>query len=294
LPDGQLFIAGPQKPSRRFDYAATPIVDTPANQFNQVYPQRGVNMDGTAVLLPLRPPGFEPKVLIAGGSSTYWSGTDAGALKTAEWIDLSSASPAWTAVPDMNVARDHMQSVLLPDGRVVVMGGTDLQPGGGPIEIFDPEDPQSGFELGPPLSYTRTYHSAAILLRDGSVVAGGDTGPFSGGNVTPNERYLPPYFFKPRPVISAPVAALTYGNAFSVHTPVPNAIAEVVLMRPGAVTHAFNHDQRYVGCSITGVAAGAVDAIAPPDGNHAPPGYYLLFIVDNDRVPSIGEWVRLT
>ena len=294
LPDGDLFIAGPQKPARRFDYHTTPVVDDPARQYQQVYPQRGVNMDGTAVLLPMRPPNYAPRVLIAGGSSSYWSGTNAGALNTAEWIDLSAASPTWSALPNMNIARDHLQSVLLPDGRVVFMGGTDLTPGGGPIEIFDPEDPLSGFEMGPSLNYTKTYHSAAILLRDGSVIVGGDTGPFLGGASTPNERYLPSYFFKPRPVISGALPPLTYGGAFSVPTPDPNAIAEVVLMRPGAVTHAFNHDQRYVGCAITGGAGGSVQATAPPDGNHAPPGHYLLFLVDHDRIPSVGAWVHLS
>jgi len=64
-------------------------------------------------------------------------------------------------------------------------------------------------------------------------------------------------------------------------------------MRPGAVTHAFNHDQRYVGCAITGTGGGAVHAVAPPDGHRAPPGHYLLFLVDHDRVPSEGVCVTL-
>jgi hypothetical protein len=79
-----------------------------------------------------------------------------------------------------------------------------------------------------------------------------------------------------------------------VQTALPNAIAEVVLLRPGAVTHAFNHNQRYVGCTITGASANEVHATAPPDGNVAPPGHYLLFLVDHDRVPSLGAWIRLT
>jgi hypothetical protein len=74
----------------------------------------------------------------------------------------------------------------------------------------------------------------------------------------------------------------------------PGAIAEVVLMRPGAVTHGFNQNQRYVGCVITGTTATAVQATAPPDGNIAPSGNYLLFIVNTDRVPSEGKWIRLT
>jgi hypothetical protein len=295
LPLGDLFIAGPQKPARRVDWTATPIVDNPARQYNQVYPQRGWNMDGTAVLLPLRPPGYRPRVLIAGGNSTYtipqqWQGNEVGAVQAAEWIDLSAAAPAWQALPDLTVPRDKVNSVLLPDGRVVIAGGVESLTDGGPVEIFDPEDPAVGFQQGPSMKYKRGYHSAAILMPDGSVVMGGDP---NGGN-TPNERYLPSYFFKTRPTITASPATLAYGAAFQVHTPAPNSIAEVVLMRAGAVTHAFNHNQRYVGCTITGGGGGAVHATAPPDANVAPPGHYLLFLVDHDRVPSLGVWIRLT
>jgi galactose oxidase-like protein len=144
------------------------------------------------------------------------------------------------------------------------------------------------------MKHIRGYHSAAILLPDGSVVVGGDTNGGGDGGSIPNERYLPSYFFKPRPTIGGAPATIGYGAAFSVQTGLPNAISEVVLMRPGAVTHAFNHNQRYVGCAITGATATAVQATAPPDGNVAPPGYYLLFLVDHDRVPSLGAWIRLS
>jgi plastocyanin len=287
LPGGEVFIAGPQEPARRFNHMATPIVDDAARQYPQVYPQRGANMNGTAVLLPLRPPGFSARVLLAGGNSP-----STGAK--AEWIDLSATAPVWTALPDLNIARDAVNSVLLPDGRVAIMGGFNTPPDGGPVELFDPEDPQSGFQLGPGMKHPRGYHSAAILMPDGSVVMGGDWAGDRSGGSTPNERYLPSYFFRPRPTITAPPSQLNYGTAFSVSTPTPTAIAEVVLMRAGAVTHGFNHNQRYVGCAITGASATAVKATAPPDGTVAPPGHYLLFLLDHERVPSEGKWVRLS
>jgi plastocyanin len=283
LTDGHLFIAGPQRPARHVDPSATPVVDDPSKQHLQVYPQRGVNMDGTAVLLPLRPPNYGTRVMIAGGDSPATE-------QTAEWIDLEVAMPAWQALPNMNVARDKVNSVLLPDGTVMLAGGILTLPDGGPVELFDPEDPASGFQLGPNMTYQRGYHSAAILLPDGSVIMGGDPN----GGTTPNERYLPTYFFKSRPTITAPPAGIAYGASFAVGTPAPAEIAEVVLMRAGAVTHAFNHNQRYVGCAITGTSGGAVHATAPPNGNVAPPGHYLLFVLDHDRVPSLGAWIRLT
>jgi len=293
LPGGDLFIAGPQKPARRFDPSATPIVDSPARQYMQIAtPQRGTNMDGTALLLPLKPPNYEPRVLVAGGTSngTSWSPTEAGALKTAEWIDLSALAPVWTALPDMNVPRDHTNSVLLPDGRVVVIGGYETPPDGGPVEIFDPEDPGLGFLVGPNMKHPRGYHSAAILLPDGSVIVGGDPN----GGATPNERYLPAYFFKPRPTITSAPAALVHGAPFTVQTPVPGAIHQILLMRAGAVTHGFNHNQRAVICVISGLTATGVNGVAPPDGTLAPPGHYLMFLVDHDRSPSQGVWVRLS
>jgi Galactose oxidase-like, Early set domain/Multicopper oxidase len=292
LPGGDLFIAGPQKPARRFDPRADPVIDDPARQYDQISPQRGVNMDGTAVLLPLRPPNYEPRVLVAGGTSrgASWVPTEEGALPTAEWIDLAIPAPTWQALPDMNIPRDKVNCVLLPDGRVLILGGVETPPDGGPVEIFDPEDPTSGFQLGPTMKYARGYHSAAILLPDGSVVMGGDPN----GGSTPNERYLPSYCFKPRPAITGSPATIAHGAPFSVTTPTPAEIAEVVLMSPGAVTHGFNQNQRYIGCPIIGATATTVDTTAPPDGTVAPPGYYLLFLVDHDRSPSTGVWIRLT
>ncbi|MCM3903659.1 MAG: DUF1929 domain-containing protein [Pyrinomonadaceae bacterium] len=286
LPNGELFIAGPQKPARTLNWTVTPVVDDPARRFNQIFSQRGVNMDGTSVLLPLRPPNYEPRILIAGGD-----GADTG--QSAELIDLSAAAPAWQALPNMNVARDKLNSVLLPDAQVVIVGGFGTgQPDGGPVETFDPEDPGAGFRSGPTLQHVRDYHSAAILLADGSVLVGGD--PRVAGVSTPHERYLPPYFFGARPTITGAPTSVGYAAPFTIDTPDAASIQEVVFMRPGSVTHAFNMSQRYVGLEIVSNAGPAVEVISPPNGNVASPGYYLLFIVNGDRVPSTGVWIRLS
>jgi hypothetical protein len=70
-------------------------------------------------------------------------------------------------------------------------------------------------------------------------------------------------------------------------------VAEVVLIRPRAVTHGFNQSQRFVGCTVTGVAGNNVNATAPSNGTVAPPGFYLLFLIDGSRVPSEGRWIRV-
>ncbi len=145
------------------------------------------------------------------------------------------------------------------------------------------------------MAHPRGYHSSAILLTDGSVLMGGAPRDAM-GNPTPHERFFPGYYFLPRPTIASVAPALPasvgYGATFTVNTPDAPSIAEVVLMRPGAVTHGFNQTQRYVGCAFT-VATAALTVTAPPDGNVAPPGFYMLFIVNGGRVPSVGHWIRL-
>lgn len=286
LPGGKLFIAGPHVPTQRFDWG--PGV-TNVESFPTIAGNRSTGGErGTSVLLPLRPPSYSPQVLIAGGDPS-------AAQQTSEFIDLSAAMPAWTALPNLNRPRLHqVNTVLLPDGRVLLAGGID-SPDGGPAEIFDPQNPAAGWQLCATMSLPRGYHSAAILLADGSVLMGGDRpGSWKSGETTAHERYFPWYYPLARPVISAAPATLAYGAGFDVQTPSPVGIVEVVLLRPGAVTHGWNQSQRLVQCGVAGHTATAVQVQAPPDGNIAPPGYYLLFILTAARIPSTGRWIRLT
>jgi hypothetical protein len=142
------------------------------------------------------------------------------------------------------------------------------------------------------MKYVRTYHSSFILLSDGSIVGGGD--PMAAGVPTPHERFFPDYFDMLRPVISNAPGTINYGGSFTIDTPNPGDVSEVVLLRPGAVTHGYNMSQRGIELVITGIGAGTVDAEEPPQANLAPPGWYLLFILNASRVPSLGRWIRLT
>ena len=181
LPSGKLFIAGPHAPTQRFDW--NPAVAN-VESFPTIAGERSTGGErGTSVLLPLRPPAYVPRVLIAGGDP-------AAARQTAEVIDLSAPTPAWTALPNLNRPRMHqVNTVLLPDGRVMLAGGIDAADGG-PAELFDPRNPAAGWELCATMSIPRGYHSAAILLADGSVLMGGDRpGAWKSGETTAHERY---------------------------------------------------------------------------------------------------------
>jgi hypothetical protein len=95
-------------------------------------------------------------------------------------------------------------------------------------------------------------------------------------------------------VISGAPATINYAGTFTINTPTPLDIGEVVLLRPGAVTHGFNMSQRGIELVITGTGAGSITVQTPPSANHMPPGWHLLFILDFDRVPSEARWIRLT
>jgi hypothetical protein len=245
------------------------------------------------VLLPLRPSdGYAVRVINMGGDS-------AAARQSSEVIDLSAATPMWMALPNLKLKRprpEQCTATLLPDGRVLLAGGltsTGLPFGplvAGPAEIFDPKNPAAGWSETVPMAHARGYHSSAILLTDGSVLMGGD--PPDAMGPTPHDRFFPGYYFLPRPTIANAPATVGFGATFTVSTPDAPSIGEVVLMRPGAVTHGFNQTQRYIGCAFT-AAAGALTVTSPPDGDVAPPGWYMLFIVNGGRVPSVARWVRL-
>jgi hypothetical protein len=146
----------------------------------------------------------------------------------------------------------------------------------------------------PAMKVTRGYHSTAVLLPDGRVlVAGGGQGALAAGNHNNAEIYSPAYLFKgARPRVTAVPTAVTYGQAFSITTPDAAAIEKVSLIGLGSVTHAFDANQRFASLHYS-VAGGGLRVTAPANGNIAPPGYYLLFIVNGKGVPSVAKMIKI-
>jgi len=142
----------------------------------------------------------------------------------------------------------------------------------------------------------RLYHSSALLLPDGRVlVAGG--GRTTGGTAPTDqlsaEIYSPPYLFKgARPTISSVPSTLPYAANFTVTTADALQISSVAMIRLGAVTHAFDQNQRYVPLTFQQVTGG-LTVQSPTSGNLAPPGYYMLFIVNSTGVPSVASIVKI-
>ena len=283
LPNGKVFYSGAQTTSKLFDPSTTTWNTNVANTNYS-----GTRTYGTSVLLPLTPANnYDPKVIIMGGHSP--------ATNTTELIDMGASTPGWQYGPNMSEARIEMNAVILPDGKVLALGGSVNDEDTSTLSLTaDLYDPASNTFFSASANATqRLYHSVALLLPDATVwVAGGN--PSRGTYNTTMEIYEPPYLFSstPRPTITSSPSSISYGNTFSVTTPDAANISSVVLVRNGTVTHAFGMDQREVALSFT-VGSGALTVTAPPNGNIAPPGYYMLFILNNG-VPSIASFVQLT
>ena len=191
----------------------------------------------------------------------------------------------------MAFPRRRHDVLLLLDGQVLVIGGTATGDSDNAAvleaELWDP-DTETWTTMAA-MTEARMYHSSAVLLTDGRVVAGG--GESTGRKHA--EIFSPPYLFKgPRPTIASAPAEVAYGQRFTVTTPQAADILTVAILRPSGSTHAIDYNQRYVPLSFTQSGQSlVVDGPATPD--IAPPGLYLLVIENSTGVPSTAAWVRI-
>jgi hypothetical protein len=287
LPSGNVFYSGETNVTRLFN----PSNQTWSTVADTYY---GITRTyGSSVLLPLTPANnYDPKVFIMGGGNP---GT-----ATTELIDLGAATPAWSPGPNMSERRIEMNATLLPNGKVLALGGSlndeDSTTASYNADLYDPAT--NTFSSAGKNAYPRLYHSVSLLLYDGTVwFAGGN--PERGSYEDHMEIYQPAYLFNPdgtlatRPTITSAPSTISYGASFTVQTPNASSIASVVLMKDGAVTHAFDMDQRMVGMSFT-AGSGSLTVTAPPNSNIAPPGYYMLFLLNSSGVPSLASFVQVT
>ena len=136
-----------------------------------------------------------------------------------------------------------------------------------------------------------------MLSSGGGICDACDTAGYLGKNA---QIFTPPYLFKkdgsgelaPRPAISSAPSALAYGAAFQITTPNAASIRKAALLRLGAVTHSTNMEQRYVPLSFS-AGSGELTATGPQNANVAPPGVYMLFIIDAAGVPSVAKMIQV-
>jgi Galactose oxidase-like, Early set domain len=277
IPDGRVLVSGPS--------GVDVGIFNPANWgFAPIGPKpRGNHAKGSAVLLP-DGPGGSSRVMVIGGV-----GED-----EVEIIDGANPAAGWARRAPLPQARRNTNSVLTPDGAVITIGGNLEDNYIGAQKEALRYDPAA--DAWTPLAAQdeeRGYHSTALLLPDGRIMSAGDDGPSDlGGQSDEIEVFSPPYLFKgPRPQITSAPAAVPYGSTFGVGTP-DGDVAKAVLVAPGATTHANDMHQRLVPLAMTRTAGG-LQLTAPATTSIAPPGHYMLFLVNAAGVPSVARFVHL-
>ena len=278
-------------------------------------PQQRWRQEGTSVLLP---PAHEGRILLLGGGYPQDAVQHPDAdPRSWEILETQGANgPKWTLSGRMKKPRINVNAVLLPDSKVLIVGGHDNQRGehlqaGQALtaEIFDPQIAINTAGQDPivetsPMSVPRMYHSTAILLPDGSVLTAGGSDPYKNrdpGEPIPSdyknlEIYKPPYFFRgPRPELSSiSDTEIRFAAKFSIESPNAADIEKVVLLKPGCVTHHTDPNQRLVELDFDVDGAVRLSVHMETDPTIAPPGYYMLFIVNRDGLPcDKARFVRL-
>jgi galactose oxidase len=289
-PDGRVFMAGSNAMTYLLDAAGhggwTPLAGR----------RNGERQYGPSVMYE------RGKVVYIGGGND--AGTD---LPTAavEVIDLTAATPTWQAAAPMRYRRRQHNATMLPDGTVLVTGGT----GGPGFNDVSAGKPVHTAELWNPATGTwttlaaedvdRCYHATAVLLPDATVLSAGG-GEFMVG-AAPNapadthrdaQVFHPPYLFRgPRPVITAAPEELTFGCSFAVEVTGPD-VAALTLLRLASVTHAFDENARFVRVPFT-ASGSTLEATLPAEPGVGLPGHAMLFALSAAGVPSVARIVRV-
>ena len=285
-PNGRAFYSGPDQTLRSLDTTGT-------GAWQSLGQRDTINRDyGGHALFDIG------KMLVAGGGPS---------TKDAQVVDINGATPQVSATAPMAFGRRQHNLTVLADGTVLATGGNssgaglvDLNAGVYAAEQWNPATGQ--WRTLAAMQITRQYHSTALLLPDGRVLSSG--GGICGtcdqvGYLAKNaEIFSPPYLFQadgtlaPRPAIDAAPASTSYGASMEIATANPASICKVALVRLGAVTHSNNMEQRYIPL-LFAAGATSLTAVAPADANVAPPGFYMLFIVDANGVPSVARMVSV-
>lgn len=214
-------------------------------------------------------------------------------------VDVNGETPEVTPIGNVPTMRFHASATVLPSGEVLVTGGTttgnDLAKARYEALLWNPAS--RTWRAGASAQKARLYHSTALLLPDATVLVagGGAYGPVTNLNA---EIYYPPYLFKsdgsgelaPRPTIVSAPQTLGEDGLVRIEVGADERIARVVAVRQGSSTHSFNADQRHLELAFVQDET-QLQVTLPEDRRVALPGYYLLFVIDEAGVPSLGRTI---
>ena len=290
LPSGKMLEAGPDAASSfQLDPATWNWSNLPQMTSNHYYLGNGVSYTNASVS-PAK-----QVVMVAGGHD------ETNALARNEWLDGNNPAAGWKPYPLWRQARHNANTVILPDGKLLTVGGNRGLYGYEQAELSTElysttADVTTGnWQVVAPHDVQAAYHSTAILLPDATVLLSQDDMDFSAAAAFQHKAqvYSPPYLFKgARPVITSAPAALARGQTFTIDTD-RNTMSSAMLVAPGATTHGNDMHQRAIKLKIT-TRTNGLSVTVPTSANLVPPGYYMLFVLDSVGIPSVAKFVRIT
>lgn len=301
MPSGNLFYTGSNAGYGSDTVGRAPgIWNLEDNTFRKVPGLRDATQTETSgsVLLP---PAQDQRYMIAGGGGV---GESKRSTARTDVIDLKQPNPRFTPGPDLDKPTRYPNMVITPDDRVVITGGSTGYRGEGRSDVLicNLYDPTSGTltRVADP-TVGRNYHAQAILLPDGRVVTLGSDPLYSDSdNTKPGkfeqriEVFSPPYLYQGRrPALTGGPEDLKYGTTATFSSSHPGAIKRARLIRPSAVTHVTDVEQRSVALPLTR-RTGGIDVKVPTNTGLLPPGWYMLFVSDAHDRPSEARWVHVS
>ncbi|MDT0264691.1 kelch motif-containing protein [Streptomyces sp. DSM 44915] len=300
---GEIFYTGSNAGYGPADEGRKPgIWNLEENTFEEVGGLSDADQLETSASL-LLPPAQEQRFMVLGGGGV---GESAKSTERTAIIDLTEEDPTYREGPSLPQGTRYLSSVLMPDDTVFTSGGSTDYRGRGESDIlraqfYDPAEDTFVPAAAPTVG--RNYHSEALLLPDGRVATFGSDPLYGDKNNTMTgefekriEVYTPPYLHDgreaDRPALTGGPDRATLGETLTFATADADRIATARLMRPSAVTHTTDVEQRSIQLELER-ADGEVRLTVPEDPSLVPPGWYMVFVTDEAGTPSEASWVKL-
>ncbi|WP_413759009.1 galactose oxidase-like domain-containing protein [Streptomyces sp. MMBL 11-3] len=276
--------------------------DLKTNKFQKVPGLSDPDETETSASL-LLPPAQDQKVMVLGGGGV---GESKRSTSRTAVVDLKKDNPVFEDGPDLPQGTRYLNSVIMPDDSVFTSNGAKDYRGRGASNIHKAQfyDPGSNsFRAAAAPKVGRNYHSEALLLPDGRIATFGSDPLFDDQQNTKlghfeqrMEIYTPPALHKnakSRPALGDGPQEVTGDGRATFATRHPGRIANARLMRPSAVTHTTDVEQRSIALGLTRTDD-SVTVEVPRDRTLVPPGWYMLFVTDADGTPSEAKWIQVT
>ncbi|MBV7668922.1 DUF1929 domain-containing protein [Streptomyces halstedii] len=300
LNDGTLFYSGSNAGYGPADEGRDPGVwDLDTNTFTTIPGLGDPDLMETSATVRL-PPAQDERFMVIGGGGV---GESAKSSEKSRLVDLREPHPEFRDGASLSEGTRYPSASLLPDDSVLVTGGSGDYRGRGGSDIlqarlYDPASDTYARVADPAVG--RNYHSGSVLLPDGRVmIFGSDSLYADAANTRPGtfeqrvEIYSPPYLYRDtRPELTAGPERIRRGGTGLFTTRDAASITSAKLIRPSAVTHVTDTDQRSVALDLE-KAPDSVTVTVPDNRALVPSGWYMLFVTDAEGTPSEGTWVEI-